>query len=169
MEYHLKPLGKVCAGTGKPLAPGSTCISVVVESDQELQRLDFSKEGWKGPPAGTLAQWKCLVPSPVEVKKKLLDPDALMNYFDQLTEEANPVQEQLRYIIAILLMHKRRLREEGLRGSGDDEFLLFTSTHGEGTYEVRNYHLTDEEVAGLQESLNAHLSVEAGSYDQDAA
>ncbi len=169
MEYHLKPLGKVCAGTGKLLVPGSVCISVVVDDGQELRRLDYSKEGWKGPPEGALAQWQCAVPPPVEVKKKLLDPDALMNYFDQLTEEANPLQERLRYILAILLMHKRRLREEGLRGSGDDEFLLFTSTHGEGTYEVRNFHLTDEEVAELQDSLNAHLSVEAGSYDQDAA
>ncbi len=169
MEYHLKPLGKVCAGTGKTLVPGSVCISVVVDHGQELRRLDFSKEGWKGPPEGTLAQWQCAVPLPVEVKKRLLDPDALMNYFDQLTEEANPLQERLRYILAILLMHKRRLREEGIRSSGEDEFLLFTSTHGEGTYEVRNFHLTDEEVAELQESLNAHLSVEAGSYDQDAA
>lgn len=169
MEYHLKPLGKVCAGSGKPLTPGSMCISVVVDRGQELQRLDFSKEGWKGPPEGTIAQWQCAVPLPVDVKKKLLDPDALMNYFDQLTEEANPLQEKLRYILAILLMHKRRLREEGTRGNGDDEFLLFTSTQGEGTYEVRNFHLTDDEVSELQASLNAHLSVEAGSYEQDAA
>ena len=93
MEYHLKPLGKTCAGTGKLLAPGSQCISVVVDDGHELKRLDYSKEGWKGPPEGTLAQWQCLVPTPVDVKKRLLNPDALMNYFDQLTEEANPLQE----------------------------------------------------------------------------
>ncbi len=169
MEYHLKPLGKLCAGTGKPLVPGSVCISVVVDDGNELRRLDYSKEGWKGPPEATIAQWQCPVPLPVDIKKKLLDPDALMNYFDQLTAEANPLQEKLRYILAILLMHKRRLREEGTRSSGDEEFLSFTSTHGEGTYEVRNFHLTDDEVAELQASLNAHLSVEAGGYDQDAA
>lgn len=169
MEYHLKPLGKTCAGTGKPLAPGSQCISVVVDDGHELKRLDFSKEGWKGPPEGTLAQWQCSVPTPVDVKKRLLNPDALMNYFDQLTEEANPLQEKLRYILAILLMHKKRLREEGTRSSGEDEFVQFTATQGEGAYEVRNFHLSDEEVAELQASLNAHLAVEAGNFEQDAA
>ena len=169
MEYHLRPLGKVCAGTGKPLAPGSVCISVVVDDGSDLKRLDFSKAGWKGPPAGTLAQWQCSVPLPVDVKKRLLNPDALMNYFDRLTEEASPLHERLRYILAILLMHKKRLREEGTRSSGADEFLQYTATQGEGTYEVRNFHLTDEEVAELQETLNAHLSVEAGGFEQEAA
>lgn len=170
MEYHLRPLGKTCAGTGKLLAPGSQCISVVVDDGNELKRLDFSKEGWKGQPEGTLAQWQCSVPMPVDVKKRLLNPDALMNYFDQLTEEANPLQEKLRYILAILLMHKKRLREDGMRkGSGEDEFLQYTATQGEGAYEVRNFHLSDEEVAELQDSLNAHLAVEAGNFEQEAA
>jgi len=169
MEYHLRPPGKICAGTGKLLVPGSVCISVLVEDGPELKRLDFSKAGWKGPPPGTQAQWHCAIPLPVDVKKRLLNPDALMNFFDQLTEEANPLKEKLRYILAILLMHKKRLREEGTRGSGDDEYLQYTATQGEGTYEVLNFHLTDEEVAELQESLNAHLSVEAGNFEQDAA
>ena len=66
-------------------------------------------------------------------------------------------------------MHKKRLREEGTRSAGDDEFVQFTATQGEGAYEVRNFHLSDEEVAELQASLNAHLSVEAGNFEQDAA
>lgn len=169
MEYHLRPLGKTCAGTGKLLVPGSQVISVVVDDGHELKRLDFSKEGWQGPPEGTLAQWQCAVPMPIDVKKRLLNPDALMNYFDQLTEEANPLHEKLRYILAILLMHKKRLREEGLRASGDEEFLLYTATQGEGTYEVRNFHLSDQEVAELQDLLNAHLAAEAGALEQEAA
>lgn len=169
MEYHLKPLGKVCAATGKPFAPGSTIISVVIDDGAELKRLDFSKEGWRGPPPGTLAQWKSVAPTPVEIKKKLLDPDALMGYFEVLSEESNPLNDKLRYILAILLMHKRRLREEGVKASGDEETLLFTSTQGEGTYEVPNFHLTDEEVATLQETLNAHLAVHLAGEGLEAA
>lgn len=169
MEYHLKPLGKVCAGTGKPLLPGSVCLSVVVDDGTDLKRLDFSREGWKGPPAGTLAQWQCVVPVPIDVKKKLLDPNALMGYFEQLTEDANPVFEKLRYILAILLMHKRRLREDGIRSAGDDEFLQFTSTQGEGSFEVYNFHLSDEEVTELQETLNAHMAANTGGFEQEAA
>lgn len=168
MDYLIRPLGKVCAGTGLPFAPGSKIISVLVEDNHDFKRLDFSKAGWKGPPPGTVAQWQVEVPPPIEVKKKLLDPNALMAYFDQLTEDANPVQERLRYILAILLLHKRRLREEGQRSWGDDQFVQYTSTQGEGTYEVRQFHLTDEEVLQLQEQLNAHMIAEWTSEPQAA-
>jgi len=160
MDYLIRPLGKVCAGTGLPFQPGTRIISVLVSDHHDFKRLDFSPAGWKGPPPGTVAQWQVEVPAPVEVKKKLLDPDALMAFFDQLSEEANPLHEKLRYILAILLLHKRRLREEGTRDMGEDEFVQYTSTQGEGTYEVRQFHLTDEEVLELQEQLNARLLAE---------
>jgi hypothetical protein len=160
MEYHLKPLGKTCAATGQELRPGSNCYSVLVEQNGELARLDFAEESWTGPPPHTVAQWRNLVPRPVEVKRKALDPDALMNYFDQLTEEANPLNEKLRYILAILLLRKRRLKQEDPREGGDPDLMQFTSLQGEGTYEVRDPHLSDDELAELQEVLNAHFAAD---------
>jgi len=160
MEYHLRPLGKTCAATGQELRPGSVCHSVLVDRDGDLVRLDFSEEGWTTPPEGTVAQWKCVVPAPVEVKRKLFDADALMSYFDQLTAEADPLNEKLRYILAILLLRKRRLKLDDSRWEANAEFLQLTSTQGEGTYEVRDLQLSEEELAELQETLNAHLAAE---------
>ena len=160
MEYHLRPLGKTCAGTGAELAPGSTCYSVLVERAGELERRDFSENGWKGAPEGTVAQWKCMVPRPVETKRNLLDPDALQNYFDQLTEEADPLKEKLRYILAILLLRKKRLRLEDSREEGESEVLQFVSMQGEGSYEVRDHQLTEEEMHELQASLMAHMAAD---------
>lgn len=163
MDYHIRPLGKVCAATGQPLTPGSVCMSVLVAKGDDLQRMDYSLDAWQGPPAGCIAQWQSQVPWPVEVKKKRIDPDALMSYFEQLTEEANPVHDKLRYILAILLLHKRRLKDEGTQSHGDDEFLVFSGMQGEGTFEVRNFVLSDQEVTELQETLNAHLQAEGSS------
>ena len=163
MEYHLKPLGKTCAATGNELRPGSVCYSVLVEKEDDLERLDYSEQGWTGPPPNTVATWKNLVPQPVEVKRKSLDPDALMNYFDQLTEEANPLNEKLRFILAFLLLRKRRLKLEDSRFEGDTEFLQFTSTQGEGVYEVRDPQVTQAEETELQELLNAHFAAECNT------
>ena len=160
MEYEFRPLGKVCAGTGQPFQPGAVCFSVLVQKGEDFERLDYSPAGWKGPPENTVAQWKCTVPLPVETKKKLVDPDAMMTLFDRMTEEANPLDEKLRYILSILLVRMKRLKQESSRWEGDNEFIQYISTQGEGTYEVRILQLDDAEMQSLQDALNARLALE---------
>ena len=163
MEYQFRPIGKKCAGTGAELVPGSVCHSVLVErAGGELDRLDFSEAGWKGPPEGTVGYWKCQVPKAAEVRREPLDTNALMTCFDQLTEEANPARDGLRYILALLLMKKRRLRLETSRLEGEEEYLQLAGAQGEGVFEVRDPHPTDYEIQQWQRELNVYLASEWG-------
>lgn len=160
MEYQFRPIGKKCAATGQDLAPGSVCHSVLVEKDGQFQRLDFADKSWSGPPPGTVGQWKCVVPRPAEVRREPLDTNALMTCFEQLTEEMNPARDGLRYILALLLVKKRRLRLEGSKVEGDEEFLQLSGAHGEGAWEVRDLHPSDEEIHQWQRELNVYLASE---------
>lgn len=158
MDYHLKPVGKICAATQAPLAPGAVVYSVLVEQNGEPVRLDFSSEGWSGPPPGTIGQWRCVVPPPESDKPKPLDPDSLLEHFEKMLEDANSAQQQLCYVIALLLLQKRRLQLEGTRYDGDIAWLQFVGARGEGPFEVRDQQLTGDEIAALQASLNLHLN-----------
>jgi hypothetical protein len=160
VEYQFRPIGKKCATTGKELVPGGQCHSVLVERSGEFQRLDFSDEGWKGPPEGTLGVWRCVVPEPEEVRHEPLDTTALMTCFEQLVEEASPAREGLRYILALLLVKKKRLRLEGSRTEGEDDYLQLAGAQGEGAYEVRDLNPTDDEVQLWQRELNVYLASE---------
>lgn len=160
MEYEFRPIGKKCAGTGGDLVPGSVCHSVLVERNGEFERLDFSETGWKGAPEGTVGSWKCFVPKPLVVRKQALDPNILFTYFEQLVEAANPAQENLRFILALLLYRKGKLKIDGSRQQGEEEYLQLSGSHGEGEYEVRDPHLSDEEMQKLQQELNTHLAGE---------
>lgn len=160
MEYQFRPIGKKCAATDEDLVPGSACYSVLVEKDGELQRVDFSENGWKGPPEGALGVWKCVVPKPAEVRHEPLDTTALMTCFEQLTEEASPAREGLRYILALLLVKKRRLRLEGSRTEGEDEYLQLAGAQGEGAYEVRDLDPSDQDIQQWQRELNVYLASE---------
>ncbi len=162
MDYQFKPLGTKCAATGADLAPGEVCYSVLVERDGELMRLDYSEAGWTAPPPGTVGVWKCLVPQPVSVRREPLDHTALMNCFEQLVEDASPARERLRYVLALLLLQKRRLRLEGSRTDGADEYLQLAGSQGEGAYEVRDMQLSEQEMHDVQQELNAYLAVEWG-------
>ncbi|HTI52167.1 MAG TPA: hypothetical protein VL475_14490 [Planctomycetaceae bacterium] len=160
MEYQFRPIGKKCAATGEELAPGSLCHSVLIERDGELQRLDYSEKGWSGPPEGAIGVWTCQVPKPLEIRHEPLDTNALLRCFEQLSEEANPAREGLRYILALLLMKKRRLRLDSSRTEGADEYWQLSGAHGEGVWEVRDLQTTDEEVHQWQRELNVYLASE---------
>lgn len=160
MDYHLKPVGRTCTATGGALVPGTTCYTALVEQGGQLVRLDYSADAWSGPPEGALAHWQIQVPQPDGAKPKPLDPDALLHYFEQLTEDANPAQEKFAYVIALLLMQKRRLRIDGGRSDGEIEYLQFLGSQGEGPFEVRDQQLSEAEIAALQNELNTHLSGE---------
>ena len=160
MDYHLKPIGKTCAGTGEELIPGSRCYSVVIDHDGQRVRLDYSEAGWQGPPTGAIGHWTSTVPLPETTKTKPLDADALMRYFEQMSEDANPVQEKFKYVLALLLLQKRRLQLDGSRHDGDIEYLEVSGNRGEGPYEVRHFELSDDETEQLQRDLNTHLKSE---------
>ena len=108
MDYHLKPIAKTCTATGREFMSGVQCHSALVELNGKLVRFDYSEEGWAGPPDGTIGFWKSVVPEPTETQAKPLDADALMRYFEQLCEDANPAQDKFRYVVALLLLLQTR-------------------------------------------------------------
>jgi hypothetical protein len=160
MEYQFRPIGKKCATTGADLEPGSVCYSALIERNGEVLRLDYSPQGWSGPPEAALGFWKCIVPTPAEVRHEPLDTNALMRCFEQLTEESSPAREGLRYILALLLVKKRRLRLEGSRADGLEEYLQLAGAQGEGAYEVRDLNPRDDEIQEWQRELNVYLASE---------
>lgn len=168
MSYRVKPIGKTCAGTGEPLVPGARVHSVLVDRGHEQVRLDFSEDGWNGPPDGMIGHWQGIVPEPVASGPKPLDTEALFRFFEESSEDQNPTQEKFRYVVALLLLQKRRLQLDGSRQDGEIEYLQLVGSRSEGPFEVRDQHLEPEEIQQLQADLNAHLSMfEEGENEDD--
>ena len=160
MEYHFKPPSKVCAMTGRPLTPGTVCHSVLVEKNGVLARLDYSDEGWQGPPIAHVGYWRTIVPVTHDPREQRLDPDTAFRYFEQLSEEANPTAERQRYVLALLLLQHRKLKLDGSRSEDDGDVLELSGQRGEGTYQVHNLKLSDAETQQIQAELKVHLATE---------
>lgn len=157
IDYQFRPLGKVCAGSGKPLVPGSPCISALVQKGDRWERLDFAHEAWTGPPAGTIGYWNCSVPVPSVEARRALTLDQIFRVFEQMVENANPAQDQLTYVLALLLMQKRKLHLDGSQSEGKQKTLRFAGAHGEGPYEIRDQQLSPQEIERLQQELTHQL------------
>lgn len=160
MEYQFKPPGKTCAATGRPLAPGSVCHSVVVERQGQLVRLDYALADWPGPPPDAIGHWTTTVPGQKPGANAPVDPDALYRFFEQLCEEGSPEQDESRYAAALLLLKLKRLKLHDVRHADDGAWLQLEGSHGEGVYEVRNLTLSDDATGRLQQALKVQLATE---------
>lgn len=166
MDYQVKNLGRTCAATGNPLEPGSVCYCVLVERDGQQLRLDYSAEGWTGPPDDCVGEWVTRVPDNTG-GRRVVDVEALFRYFEQLTEDANPARDRFRYVLALQLLQKRRLRLEGTRRDDEgNDFLQLIGSRSEGPFEVPDEALPEDEINRIQAALTTEM--EADEFDATA-
>lgn len=153
MDFNVRPISKHCAGTGEPLVPGSKCWSVLREVDGKLVREDFSADAWNGPPEGAIGSWRCTVPADAEAGRPKLDADSLFDYFVQLAESPNTVEQDYQYVLALFLLRKRRLILEDTIEIDDQPAMRLIGSGGEGPFDVVERDFTEEQMTAFQQQL----------------
>ena len=153
MDFNVRPPGKSCAESGRTLQPGEACWSVLLEQDGKLVRQDISAEAWQGPPPGAIGHWRCVIPESADSGRLKLDADSLFDYFLQLNESPNSIQQQYRYVLSLLLLRKRRLILEEVRHDEDGTVMRLLGSGGEGQFDVLEEELSEEQIQRLQNQL----------------
>ena len=153
MDFNIRPISKVCAATGESLVAGSECWSVLVEENGRIVRHDYSSEAWTGPPEAAVGYWKCQAPAESSTQPQLIDPDSLFEYFVQLCESPNTVEQDYQYVLALLLLRKRRLILEQTIEIDDRPAMRLNGSGGEGPFEVEERELTEPQILQLQDQL----------------
>lgn len=161
MDLNLRPIGKICAGSGEPLAGGSECWSVLLEVDGKLVRKDYSSDTWSGPPEGALGFWQCRVPVEDESAQRKIDADALFDYFLLLCESPNRAEREYQYVLALLLLRKKRLILEESLNVDDRNVMRVIGSGGEGPFDVEECELSDQQITDFQQQLYSGLPEQA--------
>jgi hypothetical protein len=153
MEFNVRPPGRNCSVSGRAFRPGESCWSVLVEKNGEVVRQDIGEEYWQGPPEGAIGHWKCAANAAPESQRLKLDTESLFEYFLQLQESPNVVQQQYRYVLALLLLRKRRLILEEVVEVDDRPAMRLAGSAGEGPFDVPEAELSEDEIGRLQHQL----------------
>jgi hypothetical protein len=164
-QYHVaRPTG-VCAATGAALVPGSACMATLCEREEDdgLERHDFAMDAWAGGarPPRLFSYWKTTVPAPEEKRRILVDDDVLADLFERLADDERPQRVAFRFVLALILLRKRRLKFVGRSGEGPSERWLMVRRPGgpeDPPMEVRNPHLSDDDVRELTAQLSEILA-----------
>lgn len=108
LDFEVQRCTRRCAATDRALDPGDNCFSVLEIDGANIVRRDFSSDAWKGAPETAFGWWKSRVPDSTAKKIKLAPNEVLLELFEKLAEPAD--QQDLRYVLALLLIRRRVLR-----------------------------------------------------------
>jgi hypothetical protein len=157
LDFEVQRCSRRCAATDRALEPGDVCYSVLEINGAEVVRKDFCAEGWAGAPPAAFGWWKSRIPEPTAKKIKLAPNDVLLELFDQLAEQL--CQQDLRYVLTLLLVRRRVLRVEEHRGSS--EVMNVYCAKRDASYEVTVNMPSGERIDEIQQQLSELLIADA--------
>ncbi len=154
VDYQIQPSTRRCSVTGRELRPGERYYSVLLEEGGKFIRKDYSAEAWPGVPEGAFSFWMGrLTPPQGKRRQQPIDDEMLMECFQRLEGQLEPSRVRFRYVVALLLMRRRRLRFDQTRQDGGQEVLLMRCTRTGERHAVVNPALTDEELTTVQDEV----------------
>src|SRR5262249_40439068 len=120
-DYQIQPNTRRCAESGREMKPGESYYSVLLDESGKFVRRDYSVEAWKGPPAGAFSFWQGRISTSATPKRPAIDDDLLLDCFLRLEGQTEARYVNFRYVVALLLLRRRRFKlEEASQAQGQE-------------------------------------------------
>jgi len=165
-EWKLDASSRRCQACSRAFAVGDEYYSAVVETTEEnrLARQEFCPACWKPDGGAYFSFWKARVPPPEEHERRgprLVDLGRLMQLFEHLADSTDEPAQRFRYVLALVLMRKRRLKivESRRLVGGRGEELTLRETGTERRFVLSSPSVTEEEIRSVADRLREILDM----------
>lgn len=155
-EWKVERRKRGCAGCEKPFASEEELYSCIVEIEGGFSRRDLCLPCWDRKPFEIFSFWKTRMPKIRE--RKLEDLAAMVEFFKRLvaTPSEDPRRAKVTYLVALILMRKKRLKMVGTRGAA----ILVEKAWDGDTCELAEPPIADEELQELRIEMEKLFEVE---------
>ncbi len=154
-----KPLGQ-CYGTGRKIEYGEEYFGALVETGEGLQRRDFCADYWEKEKPNVFCYWKTRLPHPNQKKQIFVDDEMLLAFFERLGKETEQEKVNFRFVLALILMRKRRLKYDATRVEDAKEIWRLRIVAEKQIVEVINPHLDEEQIEQLSSQIGQILQAD---------
>jgi hypothetical protein len=154
-----KPLGQ-CCGTGKKIKYDEEYFAALVETEKGLARRDFCADYWVAEKPNVFCYWKTRLLRPDEKKHRFIDDEMLMAFFERLGKETEQEKINFRFVLALILMRKRRLKYDSSKTEDGKEIWRLRKTSEKEFVEVTNPNLDDEQIKRLTSQISEILQTD---------
>ena len=153
-DFDIAGHARVCAATGRELKPGERVYGVLTESAGRFARADYAADAWAGPPADAIAHWSGRIPSSSRPAKPTFNDALLLDCFDHLAGAVEPNRVSFRYVVALLLMRRKKLKFEDAKRTADGtELLILRDARTGRRHEVPDPKLPDDQIEAVQQQV----------------
>jgi len=152
-DYQIQPNSRRCTMSGRELRPGEKYYSVLLEKDGRFVRQDYGSDIWQGPPEGSFSFWMGRVNAADEKQKPRFDDDLLLDCFHRLEGQTDAPRVNFRYVLALLLMRRKRFKFEETVAENGVEHLCLKCTRTGTKSLVLNPQLSEDEMVQVQEEV----------------
>ncbi len=160
-EFKIRSSGKECLECRKRFQVGEAFYSLLRLEGERAEREDRCGECWeKFRPPGDCIWWRTRRREEKGGKKRL-DFESIQALFFQVLEDPRPEVTGLRYVTALLLVRKKKLKLLGTVLGEEGEVLRLSLPGGEGKIlEVPVPPLDDQALETLKNQLKEALTLE---------
>ena len=178
-SFHVESSRRTCQSCGRVFQPTEEYVSGLAEVEPDeryphgMARRDFCSDHWAQQEGqGWIAFWKARVPVPEEPTKKrlVIDDDRLLEVFFRLAETADPLKLDLRYVIGLMLIRKRRLKLEGTKRRGGEAVLRVRKSRSKELHDLLDRKLSDQAIIGVSQEIGTLLDlVDSPALEEEPA
>lgn len=157
-DWKLGRTNECCAACGHEFSEGETYVSALFE----LESSEFRRGGYCEacyPPSGSapFSFWRSKRVAPVRSKK--LNLEQVKELFLRYVGSEESENREVAYLLALLLMRKKRLRLRETRTDGGVRLLLLESPAGDGPFPVVDPVISPERLEALDREIRDLLVV----------
>ncbi len=168
-DWKIDRKGTQCGACGKEFAAGETFVSAIwlrepPTDEGAFERKDACPACFEAEEREPFSRWVTRLP-PEKPKGPLLDLGLAREFLLRLVAEADPERRNVTYVLALLLLRKRRLKLLEQRREGDLAIMTLRVT---GTDEGKEFEVpAPEPTAEETEEITAELSRLFGLGDDE--
>lgn len=171
-NWSIRSRAHECALTGRPFEDGEIFHTAIYFDPEEngYVRKDVCREAWKDQVAKQkpVASWKTMYQKVIaEARPEIAPKESAMELLQRFIEEGDPMTENARYILALMLERKRQITQTAEKEVEGNKMLFYENKKTGEIFIVRDPELRLDEVAQIQEEVATILAF--GGPAADAA
>jgi hypothetical protein len=152
-DWKFTKRGEQCAQCSRPFAEGEVHVSALAVEGETIARLDACLACWKRRDAQNDLFWWRTHHSANKPRGLALNLEALEALFFSLGARSETNLRELRYVLCLILMRKRRLKIDRVGRSERGEVLVVSRPRRQEAHEVDVYDFSPEKIDELRGRL----------------